>query len=445
MLTETRQKKYVKLLLNYLKNLNVFESEIDDAESIYRQKLSTRIYLCMMILSMTCLVTFAFLLPRTINVTVSQPSEHRFIQLNTEYSDTLKCPCTHITQLFGDIVRIQVSFHEICHSRFISQEYIDVIYAANVSFISPVDIRTTISAFWQLIGSFCNLSQGTFVDAHNTFNREILLTTMAESQVFIETKVQSSLNTAIYSAVNRIKRNRRIVRETILGNGFISGLNTNYYTYLIKTETLGTVVAIEANHFPDGCSCSNINGCIRPTVKYDMNGTLHMTEIPGMMFDCLLLDAALASSLECFYDSQCLFLVQDHIPTETRLDPLRNPSRFLRNTTIKLMLDELLIEEQNITIDYSKYYKQCSPKYCAYSYSHRFDIPYIITIATTAFSGISMILRITIPTLVKVAFIVYASIKRKKSKSNHDDIIAESNGKSYIKEKHIYNSESFNN
>jgi hypothetical protein len=80
------------------------------------------------------------------------PDEYKFKQLYDDFSDTLNCRCSRISIPYNLFTDSQATFHEVCASQFITQEWIDMIYGASVSFISSVDIRTTLSAFWQLYG-----------------------------------------------------------------------------------------------------------------------------------------------------------------------------------------------------------------------------------------------------------------------------------------------------
>ncbi|CAF2983201.1 unnamed protein product [Rotaria sp. Silwood2] len=423
--------------LQYVENLNLFESELDDAEAIRRQRFATRIYLCMLSLLMISLIIYAAILPRTIIVKKYRLSEYQFIELDSHHSDTLKCPCTHVAQQYGEIVHANVIFHEVCQSQFISQQYINIIYGANVSFISPIDIRTTLSAFWQLVRSFCDLAKNTLIDAYTNFNATILLSTTVQSKFLIETKVETSLNFSLSSALNNLKRNLLITHETILGNGFMSGLATNYYMYLPVTWQYLSAPIIGVNSFADGCSCSNSNGCRRPAVIFETNGTSNWTNVMGMMFDCLPSDAVLASSLECFYDKSCLSLVQNHIPMNMRLQPLKTSSRFLPNFTIQTLLDKLMIEELTTTVLYSSYYTQCNPTYCTYSYTRRFDVLFIFTLTTSAFGGVSVVLRILAPLLVKLVLIIRAWKTRRNPITIDNDQRAASDRKLCIKQMEI--------
>lgn len=398
------------VLFNTLKTLNLFKSNTDDddVEKIHRQRLSTRLYLSLCSIVMVALVSYAALLSRTIILSKSKPSEHTYRDLYTRFFDTLKCPCSRATVQYNAFVHSQVSFHEVCQSQFISQEWINEVYHQNVSLNSPIDIRSTFSAFWQLVRSFCDLTKNTLTDALTDFNATLLITPAVQSQFMIETRIHSSLNFSLTSVVTNLKRNLNITRDLTLGDGLMSGLATNYRFFsnpLPDSDRYS--IEVRPNTFADDCSCSNFAGCLQPAVLFESNDTLNGTNIVGMMFDCLPSDAALASSLECFFKSWCLSLIQNHLSINFTPDLLSGQSRFAQDTTLQTLIDELMIEQLRTTIDFSAYYAQCNPFYCTYSYSRRFDTQFIFILIASAFSGVSVVLRLISPFLIKLLFMIY--------------------------------------
>ncbi|CAF4906367.1 unnamed protein product [Rotaria sp. Silwood1] len=352
---------------------------------------------------MSSTIIYTALLSRTINDTVYNPSESKFREIYEKYPNTYTCPCSHVSVQYNQFAYFQITFHEVCKSEFISQEWIDTTYSANVSFIPPNDIRTILSHFWIFVRSFCALANVNVIDASNQFNSTNLVSRFAQPQHLIETKANATLALALNSTLNNLKRNLLLTREIILSNGLLSILATNYFFYISFAEQSpfdsSILVGINATSFPDGCSCEKSNGCSRSAVIFESNATSHSVKVPGMMFDCLPLDGALASSLECFYDSSCLTLIQNVSLTNMRPSLLSNHSRFKHNTTLMTLVDELMIEELIMTVVFSSYYSICNPKYCTYSYTHKFNILFMITFTTGAFGGVSTLLSLTTQTM----------------------------------------------
>ena len=404
-------------LLKTLRTLNLFDSESTDANIIQRERWSTRVYVVLLCLLMLSLTIYSAQVSRTILVTRSQPTEDQFVQLYARYPNTLTCPCSRVAIQYREIVRSQVAFHEVCQSHFISQENIDASYGANASFLSPVDIRTTLSAFWQVVRSFCTLSKNTWTDVQTDFNGTLLLSPAAQPPSLIETQVQTSLKFSLATALNDLQRNLLVTQETARVNGLVSALATNYHFTLRKPwgNKYTPSVQLETNSFVDGCSCATGNGCPRSAVVFASDGTFSSTNVPGMMFNCLPLDAALASSLQCFYDLECLSLIHPPTSKNEKPSPLGVSRRFPHNATLQMLLSELMIEKNKTIVLYSSYYAECRPPYCSYSYSRRFYVLFMITLLVSAYGGISAALRLFIPLLIRLAFMVYKWKKRHSS------------------------------
>lgn len=76
--------------------------------------------------------------------------------------------------------------------------------------------------------------------------------------------------------------------------------------------------------------------------------------------------------------------------------------KFPPNATLSDILGLLLIEDWNDKINYDLYYKNCNPINCFYTITKKFHIPTVLTSVIGLMGGISVILRITIPSIIKL-------------------------------------------
>jgi len=83
------------------------------------------------------------------------------------------------------------------------------------------------------------------------------------------------------------------------------------------------------------------------------------------------------------------------------LDPSL-PSKYFKNSTIKELLDKLMIEEWNVSKLYDRYYNECNPKVCTYTLETRNGAIYIVTAVLGIAGGLITILRFIVLQLVKV-------------------------------------------
>lgn len=120
--------------------------------------------------------------------------------------------------------------------------------------------------------------------------------------------------------------------------------------------------------------------CIEPLM---INKNL---SISGMFIGCLPITSLRLSTLECFYDRICLDKVKLALNIQnSSIESLNQleTSRFLINTTLNEIIDELMIEEWIYSIDYDQYFQQCQIKQCTYSIRKRNNF---LTIFTTLLS-----------------------------------------------------------
>ncbi|CAF2773787.1 unnamed protein product [Rotaria sp. Silwood2] len=417
------KKSWSKYLIDYLKDFNFYKSNSNDIETMYKERLSTRLFISLLFIIMICIIIYSSILLRTVNMTIRNPSEKKFKDIYDKYPNTLTCPCSYTSPQYSEFANFQVIIHEVCNSVFISQQWINEIYNVNVSFIPSNDIRTVLSSFWQLVRSFCSIINVSLDDAFSEFHSNNLLSLSAQSQQLLETKIKATLDFVINSAIINLKKNLAITCETISINEPISSLATNYFTYISSINVYTTPpigIDINATSFADGCSCENLNGCLRSAIIFESDEIFNFANVSGIMFDCLPLDGALASSFECFYESWCLSLIMNVSKTNMRPEPLHIQSRFEHNTSLKKLLDELMIEQITMTVNFSSYYSICNPKYCTYSYIHRFDILFIITFTAGAFGGILTVLKFIAPFLIKLAYWIYSLKNRDGPRTDYN-------------------------
>jgi hypothetical protein len=75
-----------------------------------------------------------------------------------------------------------------------------------------------------------------------------------------------------------------------------------------------------------------------------------------------------------------------------------------------------MIDEIVSVIRYDQYYSKCHPNYCSYSYTHRFDILFIITTLIGVFGGVTLVLKLTAPLFA----IIILSRKTRVQFNNHE-------------------------
>ena len=92
--------------------------------------------------------------PNSRTVTVSKINPTIFDELSAEYGETLSCPCSTITIPYENFISNEITFHSICSSIFVSEQWIKSMYFWNASQYGINDFRTTAKAQVKMIVSF---------------------------------------------------------------------------------------------------------------------------------------------------------------------------------------------------------------------------------------------------------------------------------------------------
>ncbi|CAF1538737.1 unnamed protein product, partial [Adineta steineri] len=74
--------------------------------------------------------------------------------------------------------------------------------------------------------------------------------------------------------------------------------------------------------------------------------------------------------------------------------------RFMENSTVQEMMDELMIETWNSSIMYESYYNECQPSQCSYTVDTKNDAIYIITTLIGLVGGLITVLKLMVPRIV---------------------------------------------
>ncbi|CAF3870517.1 unnamed protein product, partial [Rotaria sp. Silwood1] len=232
------------------------------------------------------------------------PSQTTFLYLTKKYPHTLQCRCSQIGITFGSFVKVNVNFHQVCSSKFITQEWIDSIFIENkTSSSTRSDIRFYVSFFWQTIAGLCSVSKSTWTNAVTSFGASRILSPMAVTEEILYIQAQENLSNYISLAQTTLAQILLVIRRTMSGSQFVSALETNFY---VGYPPLNVGDWSQPKMFPvvsGNCSCFSISGCQRSAHIRDSQDQLIV--VPEMIIDCYIVDSTLASTLECYYDLAC--------------------------------------------------------------------------------------------------------------------------------------------
>jgi hypothetical protein len=207
-----------------------------------------------------------------------------------------------------------------------------------------------------------------------------------------------------------------MVRGTIESNALLSALSTNYRLRLQYGHTFGNIRPTAQIY--DNCSCASSSACTEQSYIYNHPNMTTLLNVPGFYTGCYVIESLLQSTLECLYNQTCINELRTHFRSSSLTVEALNsslPSQYLENSTIKELLDQLMIEKWIPLQMYDRYYNECQPAQCTYTVDTRNDAIYIVTATIGIVGGLVQILKIIVPRLVKL--VMYCIRKRRERRT----------------------------
>ncbi|CAF4172766.1 unnamed protein product, partial [Adineta steineri] len=385
-------------------------------------------------ISIVILVVFTLLNTRTITATESSPSLDKYKDLQSEYPNTTKCPCSHSENRHETFVSFYHRLHQVCSSDFVNDSWISML-ALLGSDKDVFDWEHSAASRFRLISNLCQLAQKTINDTVQRLSTRSFITPNSLTEYNLKSQLETILakfDQSIIMQFNILINTMHLLIEVDqpFSNSENVALKQNrcynsdggreriQYGFLFKDLT--THASSDYR-----CFCVTEFDCTH-SMKYLLyNGTHYEAEpridpVPGAIRACFIIDSVLLSTLEYLYVPECLSSILHIVNASWAYNknvtkiPYFNPrplihdtmtSRFPPKAPFSTLVKEMMIEEWNQTFSFEKYYNACAPNYCKYSYeeSTQSFIEVIIKVVSTI-SGLTMVLRLITNQLMKLIF-----------------------------------------
>lgn len=194
-----------------------------------------------------------------------------------------------------------------------------------------------------------------------------------------------------------------LIRRINQANAVISNYGTNFeYIYDWPGVNEGYYAATRAIIYDDGCSCGLQSNCTTQGSFVEPNSSRTIL-VKGLKMGCTPSESFRASTLECFYDQTCLDLIQQYTNSTNRMIPLsQTANQSVFNTSVAALVDDLFVERWITAKNYSSYFEQCAPLFCAYSYTESTNLLYIITVLLGLQGGLTIVLQWICPRIIRI-------------------------------------------
>ena len=395
----------------YLQRFNIFGSPLtaNDEYALQNERISTRLFILLLTMFIVVILTYASQVTRVETIQIQKPSYNNFQSLSIYYWQTLHCQCENVAIPHESFIVLKPPLHQICSSDFLTPDWIDHISSTATEIVSD-DFSFIGGFFFRALASFCRLANNTLRNALETFKSIRFTTARALDQKLFQEQVniiidnfQSGIELRYYRSFNFIQFS---TEANTLMSSFFSNLDSNIDP---QPGVLDNFPRLYANNT---CNCDMTSLCFDPLVLQDRranNENLSFSfTVPGLYTGCYLVNAIRHSTLECLYQSSCISLIEDllHAPIQLNksIVPLNSSvkSRFNLYSNIDQLLSKAMTEEWNKDISHVDYFRQCNPLSCTYTITTRFNFLYAVTVLIGLIGGLTKVLRLIIPGLVKL-------------------------------------------
>ena len=128
---------------------------------------------------------------------IRKPSQDEYVKLMNLHSNSLRCPCEHISVKYKQFMMVNNNFHQVCSSDFVKDVWIDYLFGDGLWYnYERSDLRVRGSAYFELLSTLCVISQMTI--QNNT--EQFLTETFVNGEIMPELEFLSK-NVCHYSTI----------------------------------------------------------------------------------------------------------------------------------------------------------------------------------------------------------------------------------------------------
>lgn len=344
--------------------------------NIYRRQngiLATRFYVIILVLTLFILGLFNALKPEMTLITVNNLSPSEFSLLYRSHADTLRCPCTIVSYPYKSFIKIRPQLHPACNSTFLRE----------LSYAIHSDLSL---AFLRALNDLCRLANRTVHHSLTEFLSTRYVSVLLTSPDYLVSQMRVLTNEFIKSTSINFVRTFDATSAYIQSNQLLSALMTNY-DILFANDLAPMLIATSARIYQNqSCDCQANASC-----------TEEFSTLPGFRLGCYVFDALRQSDLHCFFDEECMMNISNSTMT---LSIEHNDSTPM---TVNELMSKVFVNTWEISeLNYTDYFNACKPVSCTYSFVGRRNLLLVITIIIGIFGGLSDLLRLLIPVVVKI-------------------------------------------
>ena len=393
-----------KTCIQYIQALNTFESvpPSDDSSVLKNQKISTWLFIFLLISSVAVLLFYNALVPVQKTFTVQQPTYDKYLTLFSKYPNELQCPCKTVSVIYDRFIQVNYSLHYICSSFLVSEQWIEYLIRLKKTGFVSFDFRVVSHYSFQGLRSFCQLTKETIENSLRSFySNQYVSAYLTPSDLFRQQN-EAHIQQFITSTTKRFLFSLQLILNTTHGNNLLHGTLSNYD--LLPSRGPGFVIPYPTSY--SGCSCAISALCCRQMVIVPGLWNISTFLVPGLYSGCHILESLFASDFRCFHDEHCFNDLRFYVDSTLKLNAtILNASlstKFTANSTVREMIDKLMVEQWKWNITFAKYFDECEPSQCTYTIGGKKDAQHVVTTMIALIGGLVKALKLVVPRVVSL-------------------------------------------
>ena len=399
------KKSHCLLLLTNIRTLNLYANGATQNDMVHRQRIQTRLYMVLLIISINVIVLYTVLPKQGTTKTIDKPSFDQYQLLRNRYGDNLQCPCDQISVPNRAFTNITATAHQVCSSDFIQSTWINRLLMHSLwTFYQRRDLRVRGAAYYSLLAKLCQLVQKNIDQAISDFLDEEFQSSEAVSERTFRAHMTAAQEQFQTRTTRQFSHSLNLFRNLTHASTFISSYFLNWYSWIDSGrghETLPISPVVVNNQ----CSCGTRIDCLEESGIIDSTTGNFVFEMPGLRIGCSVAETLLRSSLECLFDQTCVdqLVYRFSMPSMTALDRSL-PSRFDPTDSVEAIFTELFVEEWQSNFSYADFYQACAPDSCSYNRNERRQILFLFSRILGLYGGLTITLRFLTPYLVQSVY-----------------------------------------
>lgn len=285
--------------------INLFDSSSSDATILDRERKITRLFILLLVATSFALTVHVNLSQIVEKQVVDVPPNSTYSALQARYSTELECLCSNTNVRYREIARLNMTFHQICSSPFVSIPFLLQFAAFNTLDVHQYDFMIMSGVYFVHIKLFCeSVKQYVSSTLDEYFQQPFIVAKLITPEDF-EEKLHSDV-------MNRIAFAKKYISHAMLDALEFSsksyGISALYTYFDMKISADGSITTGPSPFF--NCSCiTNPDTCTIDAAFYaytQSNDSLSLLfKVTGMKLACSATRSTILSSFACWYSPAC--------------------------------------------------------------------------------------------------------------------------------------------